>query len=52
MRFGLAHVDYKTKERRPRPSALIYKTVSEEKKIPDDLMHLAEPIVLDTRMTL
>ena len=52
MRFGLAHVDYSTKRRRLRPSALVYKTISTEKAVPDELEHLAKPPALDARLSI
>jgi len=40
MRFGLYHVDYEKKKRYIRPSALVFKTIAEEKTIPEELTHL------------
>lgn len=43
MRFGLFHVDYATKKRYARPSALVFREVAASKEIPDYLLHLTEP---------
>jgi len=40
MRFGLLHVDYKTKKLYWRPSAFIYKEIAENKKITEKIEHL------------
>jgi len=40
MRFGLYNVNYENKKRYLRPSALGFKTIAEEKTIPDELTHL------------
>ncbi|MEM1568934.1 MAG: beta-galactosidase BgaS [Thermofilaceae archaeon] len=43
MRFGLFHVDFATKRRYARPSALVFREIARGKEIPDYLMHLTEP---------
>jgi beta-galactosidase len=43
MRFGLFHVDFKTKRRYARPSALVFREVARNKEIPEHLLHLTEP---------
>lgn len=42
MRFGLYHLDYATKKRYTRPSALVLREIATQKQIPDTLMHLSE----------
>jgi beta-galactosidase len=37
MRFGLVKVDYETKRRLLRPSALLFKEIAESRDIPDDM---------------
>ena len=39
-RFGLVGVDYKTQERTPRPSALVYQEIIKHNGIPHDLLKL------------
>lgn len=43
MRFGLAHVDYRTKRRYLRPSALVFREIALEGRIPERLGQLASP---------
>ncbi len=43
MRFGLAHVDYASKKRFLRPSALVYRLIATEKSVPEEISHLASP---------
>lgn len=42
MRFGLVHVDFKTKKRYLRPSALVYREIAMSSGIPEELEHLKE----------
>jgi beta-galactosidase len=37
MKFGLVKVDYETKRRLLRPSALLFKEIAESRDIPDDM---------------
>jgi beta-galactosidase len=37
MRFGLLKVDYESKRRLMRPSALLFKEIAESRDIPDDV---------------
>ena len=39
-RFGLVEIDYETKKRTPRPSALVYKEIIKRNAIPHDLLKL------------
>lgn len=43
MRFGLFQVDFKTKKRYARPSALVFREIARGKEIPEYLLHLTEP---------
>jgi len=43
MRFGLAYVDYRSKRRYLRPSALVFREIARAKEIPDHLEHLTSP---------
>jgi len=43
MRFGLVHVDFETKKRYLRPSALLFREIASRKEIPDEFMHMAYP---------
>ncbi len=40
MRFGLIHVDYKTKKRYIRPSTLVFKEIVEKHEIPEKYQHM------------
>ncbi|ACS89400.1 Beta-glucosidase [Thermococcus sibiricus MM 739] len=42
MRFGLLHVDFETKKRYLRPSALVFREIATHKEIPEELSHLAD----------
>lgn len=41
-RFGLVEVDYESKKRRLRPSALIYREIASSNGIPEELEHLIQ----------
>lgn len=41
MRFGLVMVDFETKRRYIRPSALVFREIATRKEIPEELSHLA-----------
>ena len=43
MRFGLVYVDYGSKKRFLRPSALVFREIARGKEIPEELSHLTEP---------
>jgi beta-galactosidase len=43
MRFGLAYVDYASKKRYLRPSALVFREIATQYEIPDYLEHLTAP---------
>lgn len=43
MKFGLFQVDFKTKKRYARPSALVFREIARDKEIPEHLLHLTEP---------
>jgi len=43
MRFGLVYVDYSTKRRYLRPSALVMREIARQKAIPDYLEHYTNP---------
>jgi Beta-glucosidase/6-phospho-beta-glucosidase/beta-galactosidase len=43
MRFGLVYVDYSTKRRYLRPSALVIREIARQKAIPDYLEHYTNP---------
>ncbi len=43
MRFGLAYVDYESKKRYLRPSALVFREIATQYEIPDYLEHLTAP---------
>ena len=49
MRFGLVHVDFETKKRYLRPSALVFREIATRKEIPEELSHLADltPLMRD-----
>nr|3APG_A Chain A, Beta-glucosidase [Pyrococcus furiosus]3APG_B Chain B, Beta-glucosidase [Pyrococcus furiosus]3APG_C Chain C, Beta-glucosidase [Pyrococcus furiosus]3APG_D Chain D, Beta-glucosidase [Pyrococcus furiosus] len=42
MRFGLVYVDFETKKRYLRPSALVFREIATQKEIPEELAHLAD----------
>jgi len=42
MRFGLVHVDFETKKRYLRPSALVFREIATQKAIPEELAHLSD----------
>ena len=42
MRFGLAYVDYNTKKRYLRPSALVFREIAKNKEIPEESLALRE----------
>ncbi len=46
MRFGLCYVDYETKKRYLRPSALVFREIATSKSIPEDFEYMKEPIKL------
>ncbi|ADM27756.1 glycoside hydrolase family 1 [Ignisphaera aggregans DSM 17230] len=46
MRFGLVHVDFETKKRYLRPSALLFREIASSKEIPDEFMHMTQPQIL------
>ncbi|MEM1509114.1 MAG: beta-galactosidase BgaS [Thermofilaceae archaeon] len=43
MRFGLFYVDFATKKRYARPSALVFREIAKGREIPDYLLNLTEP---------
>ncbi|MCA6214811.1 glycoside hydrolase family 1 protein [Thermococcus bergensis] len=49
MRFGLLGVDFSTKRRYVRPSALVFREIATQKAIPDELEHLSDLSVLTKR---
>ncbi len=51
MRFGLCHVDFKTKKRFLRPSAFILGEIARRKGIPEELQHLAKPAIREKGST-
>ncbi|TRM79830.1 beta-galactosidase, partial [Sulfolobus sp. F3] len=40
MKFGLLKVDYSTKKQYWRPSALVYREITKNQGIPDEIQHL------------
>ena len=42
MRFGLFGVDYNTKERMLRPSALVFREIAKNNGVPDNLMWMTK----------
>lgn len=46
MKFGLFSVDYATKKRYARPSALVFREIAQNKEIPDYLLNLASASTL------
>lgn len=54
MRFGLVKVDYETKKRYLRPSALVFREIATQKAIPEELEHLIDlkPILRENLVPL
>ena len=42
MRFGLAFVNYKTKKRYLRPSALVFREIVKARAVPEELLELTK----------
>lgn len=49
MRFGLVMVDFETKKRYLRPSALVFREIATRKEIPEELEHLADVNAITAR---
>ncbi len=50
MRFGLVYVDYETKKRYLRPSALVFREIAINKAIPEELQHLSKISILSQNL--